>query len=203
MSRLLFLFLLTILPLFANSLHLVSSVSAEKPDGKSLVLSSKNTKQSIERSQEGQPYLQSQLSVALILFGLAFMIAEIFVPGFGILGIGGVVSFTFGSLLLIDADTIGRSFFIALIIAFSLSSLAFFVLVMRVFFKSKSAKVISGADMMVGTCAEVIGVKEKGYLVRCHGETWSATSEDELFIGQSVKVVELLGLILRVKLTKE
>ena len=43
----------------------------------------------------------------LIILGIAFMVAEVFITGFGILGIGGVAAFAFGSLLLFDADTLG------------------------------------------------------------------------------------------------
>jgi len=139
----------------------------------------------------------------LILLGIAFMVAEVFVAGFGILGIGGVVAFAFGSLLLFDADTLGHSVSIPLIIAFSITSLAFFVLVMKLFLSSRSAKVVSGIDGMIGATAQVIYVKENGYLVHYHGETWSAVSDSKLSIGQDVEVVELSGLILKVKPTKE
>jgi len=197
MIRLFFLFLLIVSPLFATNTALIKQESSAE---KNLVLSSDSLTQ---KSQKSQPYLQSELSITLILFGLALMIAEIFVPGFGILGIGGVIAFASGSLLLFDADTVGRSFSIPVIIAFSLSSLAFFILVMRLFLSSKSTKVLSRADELIGADAEVVDIREKGYLVYCHGETWSATSESKLSIGQSVEVVELLGLILRVKPTKE
>ena len=139
----------------------------------------------------------------LIILGIAFMVSEVFISGFGILGIGGVISFAFGSLLLFDADTIGSSVSIPLIIAFSISSLAFFILVMRLFIRSRSAKVVSGAEEMIGAAAEVIESVDDGYIVHCHGETWSATSESELSVGQSIQVVELSGLILKVKPIKE
>lgn len=134
----------------------------------------------------------------LILLGIAFMVAEVFVAGFGILGIGGVAAFAFGSILLFDADTLGQSVSIPLIIAFTLSSLAFFVLVMKLFLSSRSAKVVSGADEMIGAAAQVVDVGENGYLVHCHGERWSAVSQSKLSIGQDVEVVELSGLILKV-----
>ena len=139
----------------------------------------------------------------LIILGIAFMVSEVFISGFGILGIGGVVAFAFGSLLLFDADTIGSSVSIPLIIAFSISSLAFFILVMRLFLSSRSAKVVSGVEEMIGATAEVLESFDNGYLVHCHGERWSATSESELSVGQSVQVVELCGLILKVKPIKE
>ena len=44
----------------------------------------------------------------LIILGIAFMVAEVLIAGFGILGIGGVIAFAFGSFLLFDSDTLGR-----------------------------------------------------------------------------------------------
>jgi membrane-bound serine protease (ClpP class) len=43
----------------------------------------------------------------LILLGLALLVSEVFVPSFGALGIGGVVSFVVGSVMLIDTDVPG------------------------------------------------------------------------------------------------
>lgn len=139
----------------------------------------------------------------LIILGISFMVAEVFISGFGILGIGGVISFAFGSLLLFDAQTLGSSVSIPLIIAFTLVSLAFFILVFRLFLKSRSSKVVTGAQEMLGSIAEVIKPNEDGYLVHCHGETWSATSQEELIVGQRVQVIKLSGLILEVKPIKE
>ena len=139
----------------------------------------------------------------LIVLGIAFMVAEVFVAGFGILGIGGVIAFAFGSLLLFDADTLGSSVSIPLIIAFSLVSIAFFILVMRLFLHSRSAKVVTGTEEMIGTIGEVIESNEKGYLVHCHGETWSATSQNKLIVGQRVQIVGLSGLTLEIKPIKE
>ena len=139
----------------------------------------------------------------LIMLGIAFMVAEVFVAGFGILGIGGVISFSIGSLLLFDADTLGSSVSLPLIIAFTLVSLAFFILVMKLFVGSRSLKVVSGAEEMIGLVGEVVEVNEKGYYVHCHGETWSATSASKLVVGQRVEVIELSDLILKVIPIKE
>ena len=139
----------------------------------------------------------------LIVLGVSFMVAEVFISGFGILGIGGVVAFGFGSLLLFDAQTLGSDISLSLVIAFSLVSFAFFILVMSVFVKSRSAKVVTGMEEMLGTVAEVVESNKNGYIVHCHGETWSATSKEKLTVGQRVQVVELSGLILRIKPTEE
>ena len=139
----------------------------------------------------------------LIILGIAFMIAEVFITGFGILGIGGVIAFAFGSLLLFDADTLGRGVSIPLIIAFSLVSLGFFIFVMRFIIRSRSIKVVTGVDEMIGAKAEVIESTDEGYRVRCHGEIWYAQSDSKLEIGQNVRVESLLGLVLHVNPIKE
>jgi membrane-bound serine protease (ClpP class) len=139
----------------------------------------------------------------LILLGIAFMVAETFVIGFGVLGIGGVIAFAFGSVLLFDADTLGSSVSIPLILAFTIVSLAFFVLVIRLFVSSRSAKVVSGVEELIGSIAQVTDVNDDIYYVHCHGESWRAKSDTKLSVGQRVEVVRLLGLTIEVKPIKE
>ncbi|MCO4845498.1 MAG: nodulation protein NfeD [Sulfurovum sp.] len=139
----------------------------------------------------------------LIILGIAFMVAEVFITGFGILGIGGVAAFAFGSLLLFDADTLGRGVSIPLIIAFSLVSLGFFIFVLQFIIRSRSVKIVTGVDEMVGATAEVLESTDKGYRVRCHSEIWYAESNSVLKIGQKVRVESLLGLVLHVNPIKE
>ncbi|MDZ4193555.1 MAG: nodulation protein NfeD, partial [Pseudomonas sp.] len=60
--------------------------------------------------------------VALILLGIAFITVEAFLPSFGVLGIGGVVAFVFGALILIDTDVPGFGIPLALIVTLALTS---------------------------------------------------------------------------------
>ena len=139
----------------------------------------------------------------LIILGISFMIIEVFVAGFGVLGIGGVIAFAFGSFLLFDADTLGNSVSIPLVIAFSLVSLAFFIMVMKLFITSREAKIVSGAEEMVGSIGEVMDIYDDGYHVMCHGEIWNALSQEKLHVGQEVQVIGLHGLTLKVKSIQE
>ena len=139
----------------------------------------------------------------LIILGIAFMVAEVLIAGFGILGISGVAAFAFGSLLLFDAETLGSGISIPLIIAFSLVSLGFFIFVLRFLLHSRSVKVVTGMDEMVGATAEVLESMKDEYRVRCHGEIWYATSDSLLEVGQNVRVEGLSGLVLHVKPIKE
>jgi membrane-bound serine protease (ClpP class) len=143
----------------------------------------------------------SYAGLLLIAIGIALMITEIFVSGFGIFGIAGVVSFALGSVLLFDADTLGEGVSLPLIIAFSIASLAFFLLLLRFVFSSRSARIVSGAEEMISLPAEVIEKEGAFYQVRCHGEIWRATSQAELRVGDIayVDAVNDLTLILRSK----
>jgi len=98
---------------------------------------------------------------------------------------------------------VGNAVSVPLVAAFTIISLSFFIVVVKLFLSARSAKVVSGAEEMIGAVAEVIKNVEDGYIVRCHGEIWSATSQSELSVGQRVEVIELLGLVLKVKPTKE
>ena len=119
------------------------------------------------------------------------------------MGISGVAAFAFGSFLLFDAGVIGVSASIPIIIAFCVSSLIFFVLAVKVFLNSRSRSIVGGTEEMVGLEAEVIEFSKDGYRVRCHGEEWSAKSPSKLKIGERVEVVEISGLILKVKPIEE
>ncbi|MGD9718727.1 MAG: nodulation protein NfeD [Sulfurimonadaceae bacterium] len=135
----------------------------------------------------------------LIFLGIAFMVLEMFVAGFGVLGIGGVIAFALGSVLLFDAHTLGAGISLPLIIAFSLVSLGFFIFVLRLFLRSRSASVVSGAEQMVGSEAQVVALRGDGYSVLCHGEMWHATCQEKLDVGEKAEVVSLEGLVLLLK----
>ncbi len=135
----------------------------------------------------------------LILIGIILMITEVFVSGFGILGVAGVVSFSLGSLLLFDADTLGEDISLPLIMGFSISSFAFFILLLRFVLSAQKSKVVSGVEEMLGKEAEVIHKKGTLYQVRCHGEIWSAKSDTELQINDIAYVESISGLILQLK----
>lgn len=141
----------------------------------------------------------SYAGLLLIFLGISFMVAEVFVAGFGMLGIGGVVAFAFGSLLLFDAETLGSTISIPLVIALSLVTLGFFVLLANLFVRSRSARVVSGIEELIGADAEVVKSDSKSIHVLCHGEIWQARCDSPLEIGQKVRVDGIEGLVLNVK----
>jgi len=138
----------------------------------------------------------SYAGLLLIAIGIALMVAEVFISGFGIFGIAGVISFGLGSVLLFDAETLGEGISIPLIIGFCIASLLFFILLIRFIFSSHAAKIVSGEEEMIGMPAEVIEKEGELYRVRCHGEIWTAQSNNDLKPGEIVPVKAISGLTL-------
>jgi len=143
--------------------------------------------------------------LALILLGVAFMVAEVFVPSFGALGIGGVIAFVVGSVILLDTDVPGYSVALPLIIAVSATSAAFFLGVVWFAVKARRRRIVSGAEELMGAAGEALDAfAEKpgsGYVgrVRVHSEEWQARARQPIKQGEAVAVVNRDGLILEVE----
>ncbi|HBL54488.1 MAG TPA: serine protease, partial [Deltaproteobacteria bacterium] len=72
----------------------------------------------------------SYAGLALMLLGLALMIAEAFAPSFGILGIGGGLAFIVGSIFLMDTNAPGYGLSPVLVGVLGIANLAFFAFVL-------------------------------------------------------------------------
>ncbi len=136
--------------------------------------------------------------VALILLGLSLMVTEAFVPSFGALGIGGVIAFVIGSLILMDTGQPGYGISLPLIAAVAVSSafLLFFIIGMAI--KSRQRPVVSGREEMLASSGQVLEDFAQEGQVRVHGEVWQAHSEQPLHKDQKVRVTGRRGLILDV-----
>lgn len=157
---------------------------------------------------------------ALLLIGIACMIAEVYISSFGALGIGGIIAFVIGSFLLLDTETPGFTIAWQAILIMALVSTIFFLTVIRLAFSAMRRKIVTGHEALQGAIGEVLGYshdaidtlekfsKTKILLVRIEGEIWKAklteslasnTTKVELQPGQKVRVVGVKGLILSVE----
>jgi len=137
--------------------------------------------------------------VALILVGLAFMTAEMFVPSFGALGIGGLIAFVIGSIILFETDASSYELSIWMIAAAALVSALFIMGAMGLLIRSLRRKVVSGAEEMIGSIGRTLEDFEGEGRVFVHGETWRCRSNQVLHAGDSVRVVNREGLLLEVE----
>lgn len=137
--------------------------------------------------------------MALLLLGVALMIGEAFQPSFGMLGIGGVIAFVIGSIILIDTEAPGYGIDLSIIITFAATSVLMFIFVVGMAIKSRRRPVVSGAEQMLGAEGSVLHDFEHRGEVFVHSETWTAQSHTPLHKGQQVRVTAMHGLTLEVE----
>lgn len=139
--------------------------------------------------------------LALIGLGIAMLVAEAFLPTFGVVGVGGIVAFVLGSLLLFDTpdSTVQVDRGLVFGAAATLGGYALVIgwLVMRTQGRRSSV----GAEGMIGEIGEVRRVLVPGRKVKVfvHGEYWDAESQDPLAEGDAVEVTAVRGLQLEVR----
>ncbi|WP_237883212.1 NfeD family protein [Pseudomonas sp. PGPR40] len=139
--------------------------------------------------------------VGLILLGIAFMIAEAFLPSFGVIGFGGVVAFVVGAVILMDTDVPGFGIPLTLIIGMALISALLLMTLVGIAIKARRRALVSGDAGLVGSLATVTGLLPdlpmSGW-VQLQGEKWQVRSSSPLHLGQQVRVVARTGVMLDV-----
>lgn len=142
--------------------------------------------------------------LALILLGMAFMVGELLVPSFGVLGIGGGVAFVIGSLILMETDVEAYQISMPLILAVTAITALFIFSLISIAVRQRKRPVVSGREQMIGSTGEAIADFEGGTgIIHIHGERWSARAEYPVRAEQSVKVYGLDGLILLIEPVEE
>jgi membrane-bound serine protease (ClpP class) len=141
----------------------------------------------------------SYAGLGLILLGIAFMVAEAFLPSFGLLGISGVTAFFIGSIILMDTDVDGYTIAWPLIAAVTAVTAAFVIGVAIAALKARQRRVVSGQEEMIGSIGEALEDFEGAGRVRAHSEEWQAHSKVPIKHGQTVKIVAIKGLVLSVE----
>lgn len=137
--------------------------------------------------------------LALILLGIAFMVAEAFLPTFGSLGVGGLIAFVLGSIMLIEDTNIpGFEIPYAVIGGVAAASGAFLVAVLGMLVKNRRTAVVSGREHMLGAAGEALEDFEGEGWARVRGEQWRVRAGVPVRRGQKLRVTGMQGLILDV-----
>jgi membrane-bound serine protease (ClpP class) len=136
--------------------------------------------------------------LALILVGVGFIVAEVFLPTYGSLGVGGVIAFVVGSVILIDSDAPGFGIPLALVLGVAGASAAFLIFIVGMALKAQRRPVVSGREQLVGSSGEVLADFAGEGWARVHGENWRVRSSEPLKAGTRVKVRVVQGLVLEV-----
>jgi membrane-bound serine protease (ClpP class) len=136
--------------------------------------------------------------LALLGLGVALLVAELFVPSFGVIGIGGVIAFVLGSVLLFDASGTGlavdRGLIGAAASAVGLTMLTLATLVVR----AMRRRTMTGKEALVGEVCEVRTSLAPRGSVFLRGELWEAVADRPIDAGARARVVGVDGLTLHV-----
>ncbi len=134
--------------------------------------------------------------LALLVIGIAFMVAEAVTPAFGILGIGGLIAFVIGAAMLVDTEAPEYQLSWWVIGGTAALSGAVLVFVLGYIWKVYWRRPKRDAAHMVGASGEVIDWSGDEGHVWAESERWLARGEKGLAQGDAVRVRKIEGLTL-------
>lgn len=130
--------------------------------------------------------------LALMALGFALIAVELFVPSFGILGIGGIAAVVAGSVILMDGDVPGFEMNTGMVAAMGLASALVFGAVVWLAARAIRKPRVRGLDSVVGLEAEAISDFDDGRgRVHLRGEDWSARANQPVRAGQRVRIIAM------------
>jgi membrane-bound serine protease (ClpP class) len=137
--------------------------------------------------------------LALMLLGIVLIVAEAFVPSFGTLGLGGILAFIIGSIILMDTDVPGFQIARPLIGGMALAGALIVMLMASYFVRARRRPVVTGAHQMLSEPAIAIADFDRSGPVRIRGEIWNAVTRAPVRSGQRLRVIRIDGLTLEVE----
>ena len=132
----------------------------------------------------------NEAGVGLVIFGLILILAEVFVAGFGIFGIGGVICLILGGLFLTGGSDTGFQVSRWLVISFGIIAGGSFLLLARVILRlRKMGASPLDKQTLVGTKGTARTRLDPTGYVNVAGERWEARAEDPPIEEEAVVIV--------------
>lgn len=135
----------------------------------------------------------------LLVIGIGFIVAEVYVSSFGALGIGGAIAFIIGSIMLFDIQDPYWQISWSLIGVMSIITSAFFLMVATLAMRSHKKAITTGREGLISKQGIVVAVTNEKIIIQVQGELWEAHSNQTLSVGQPVRITNIHGLRLEVE----
>lgn len=141
--------------------------------------------------------------IALMALAVVLFVAEVKVPSFGLLTLGGVVSLVLGSLMLFDSPEPALQVSRSVIVGVAVTALVFAALLVPFILRSRRERVRTGSEGLVGAEGRAFTDLEPrgdrfGGKVFVQGEIWNAVSDGAAARDEPVRVVAVDGMTLSV-----
>lgn len=137
--------------------------------------------------------------LALIIVGIAMIVAEAFLPSFGALGLGGIAAFVFGAIMMFDTGVPGFGISIAFVVTLAVVAGVLLFLLVTYLLRLQRRGAVSGRGSIIGGTGTAIHDFTGAGRVWLEGEAWQAVSDAPVVKGQSVLVRSMDGLTLIVE----
>jgi len=135
----------------------------------------------------------------LILFAIILFILEVKVTSYGVLSIGGVIAMFLGSIMLYE-DAPGFPVRVDWRVALTLTiaTAVFFIFALSMALKVRLTKPTTGQEGLIGERGQALSDIFHDGTVKVHGEIWKAYSDAPIKKGESIAVVSVTGLVVKV-----
>jgi len=132
----------------------------------------------------------------LIILGVALLISEVFLTSYGVLGMGGVAAFVFGSFLLVDSSETNLAINRGIIWGATVAMSAVILGVGYLAIAQRRGPAQTGREGLVGEIGVVREAIAPGAPGRMfvHGELWRAVSDVSIVVGARARVTAVRGL---------
>jgi membrane-bound serine protease (ClpP class) len=131
----------------------------------------------------------------LVLLGAVLMGVEAHIGAFGAIGVGGIVAFVIGSIMMFPAVP-GFELSPWVIAEAVIVTAGLFLFVLGMLFRSHREVVIAGMRALLGAEGEALSWQGQHGRILIKGETWRARAAAPLRPGTRVKVIDRDGLVL-------
>ena len=136
---------------------------------------------------------------ALVLLGIGLMVAEAHIGSFGVIGVGGIIAFVIGAIMMFPSGAPGFTLSLSVVAAATAMTAALFLLVLTMLLRSRRRPVVTGKEGLLGAEGETVAWDGEEGRVRVNGEIWRARAPRPLQPGARIKVINREGLVLVVE----
>jgi membrane-bound serine protease (ClpP class) len=136
--------------------------------------------------------------LALMALGIALLAAETVTPTAGALGIGGVIAFVVGSIMLMNTEVPGYGVNLGVIAGIAVCAAGLLGLIVWLVFRARHARQFIGDEALLKEVAELLEPIAAGgeAWASAHGERWRVRCESSLPAGARARIVRRQGLLL-------
>jgi membrane-bound serine protease (ClpP class) len=136
--------------------------------------------------------------LALMALGIGLLAAEAVTPTVGALGVGGVIAFVVGSVMLMNSGVPGYGVNLGVIAGIAVCAAGLLALIVWLVLRARHSRQFIGDEALLNEVAELLEPIAAGgeAWASVHGERWRVRCENALPVGTRARIVRRQGLLL-------